>query len=174
VCVIAAIEQAERLGGAGLLGVPAFDAFVWLLDTYARGDLLISLHERLPSVLPNPSIGFLCMCAGLGLLYMSHKRNVASLRRSGRRIVDSGGVEYQKTGPRWVRPVVIVFIVALVAAPLLAVAYSLAYKGNPPDIPTSKLLTSLVKTSRLEIVQTLSDAYIASHPERISAKHLPA
>ena len=58
------MEQVERIGGATLLGVPAFDFFVWALDTYGRGEMLISLHEHLPPVLTNPATSFLCMCGG--------------------------------------------------------------------------------------------------------------
>src|ERR1700676_3197762 len=124
------IEQVERIGGASLLGIPAFDFFVWALDTYARGELLMNLHERLPPVMLNPGVGFLCMCGGLGLLYRSHMKHLASLQRSNRRLVDSRGNEYlADTSPQWLVPVGVVIVIALLATPVLALGFSLAYKG---------------------------------------------
>jgi hypothetical protein len=133
---MASLEQAGRIGGAGLLGIPAFDFFVWALDTYARGDLLMSLHDRLPPLLLNPGIGFLCMCGGLGLLYMAQKRYLASIKESKSSILDSRGKKYSNdSAPRGLIPVSVVFLLALFAAPILSLSYSLAYKGTPPHPP---------------------------------------
>ncbi|HVA18117.1 MAG TPA: hypothetical protein VMV59_10455 [Candidatus Dormibacteraeota bacterium] len=157
------IETTQTAGGAGLLGVPAFDFFVWALDTYARGDLLMSLHEHLPPLLLNPGVGFLCLCGGLGFLYMAHKRQVASLRKqSTKRVVDYSGTEVQSaTKPNWIMPVIAVFLLALIATPILALGYSLAYTGNPPksspapnppSFAYEKTPNALKKTGRQHLV----------------------
>jgi hypothetical protein len=129
-------ERGERIAGAALLGVPAFDFFVWALDTYGRGDLLMNLSGHLPSFLLNPGVGFVCMAAGFGLLYMAERNYFRSLQKSGSRILDSQGQEYVNgPTPRWLVPVGVVFLLALVAAPVLAVTYSLSYRGTPPESP---------------------------------------
>lgn len=128
------LEQTQKLSGASLLGVPAFDFFVWALDTYGRGELLMNLHDQLPPVLVNPAIGFLCTCGGLGLLYMAHRRHVAS-QHANRRVLDHQGNEYlaTQTFHRWLVPVGIAFLLAFIAAPILAVTLTLAYAG--PSVP---------------------------------------
>jgi hypothetical protein len=124
----------ERIGGVGLLGVPTFDFFVWALDTYTRGELLVELHEHLPRFLLNPAFSFLCMCAGLGLLYLSTKRHLQRILATPAKLV--GVDEYRKNEmPGWLLPLLWVFVSAAVITPLLALAYSLAYKGNPPEPP---------------------------------------
>ena len=134
VCIVSAVESAERVSGASLVGVPAFDFFVWALDNYGRGELLVKLHNHLPSILLNPGIGFVCMCAGLGLLYLSYQRQMRQLlAHSARPIVDNSGTEYRPTvKAKWPQVVAIVFLLALVTTPTLAVIYSLAYEGTPP------------------------------------------
>src|SRR5260370_25588191 len=128
---MASLEKAERFGGVGLLGVPTFDFCVWALDTYARGELLVELHEHLPRFLLNPAFVFLCMCSGLGLLYLSHQRQLQRILTEPSQLV--GVDKYRKNEkPGWLLPLVWVFGGALMAAPLLAVVYSLAYKGTPP------------------------------------------
>jgi hypothetical protein len=130
------VEQSERIGGAAFLGVPALDFFVWALDNYARIELLMRIHNQLPSFLVSPTTQFVCLCIGLGLLYLSHKRQlrrVTVAASTERRLVDTSGVEYSTIeNPKWLIPVGIAFGLALVAAPILAIGYSLAYKGTPP------------------------------------------
>jgi len=131
------IERVERIGGATVLGIPAFDFFVWALDTYGRGASLMNLRDRLPAILFSPGIIFLCMCAGLGLLYTAHNRQVEALQKRGI-VFDSSGAEYRRIRrPRWLIPVGVVFALALVVAPLLAVKNTLAYKGTPPKPPST-------------------------------------
>jgi hypothetical protein len=130
------VAQAERIGGAGLLVVPAFDFFVWALDTYARGNLLVSLHDQLPPILLNPGVGFLCMCGGLGLLYMAQEKYLASMQKSSTLIVDSKGNAYAGgSASKWLVPIGVVFLLALLAAPILALTFSLTYRGTPPPSP---------------------------------------
>jgi hypothetical protein len=130
------IEQSERIGGAAFLSIPALDSFIWVLDNYARIELLVKLHDQLPKFLTSPLTSFVCTCVGLILLYLS---NVRQLRRvsetaSRARLVDTSGVEYRSTEkPRWLLPVFISFAFALVTTPVLAIAYSLAYNGPIPD-----------------------------------------
>jgi hypothetical protein len=125
------LEKAERIGGVGLLGVPTFDFFVWALDNYARGELLMNLREQLPTWLVNPAFVFVCMCGGLGLLYLSHQRQLLRILTRPSQLVDVE--QYRdKERPGWLLPLTWVALGALVAAPMLALAYSLAYKGTPP------------------------------------------
>src|SRR5437879_5756944 len=86
------LEKSERFVGAAFLGIPALDAFVWVLDNYARLELLVTLHDRLPHFLTNPVTTFICMCIGLMFLYFSHKEQLNRLSEEGtRKIVDSSG-----------------------------------------------------------------------------------
>lgn len=130
------LEESERYGGAAFLGVPAFDGFIWMLDNYARLELLVKLHDQLPAFLVNPATAFICTCIGLVLLYLSNARQ---LRRVGTtssepRLVDTSETEYRRIErPKWLVPVLIVFALALIATPIMAVGYSLAYKGTPPS-----------------------------------------
>lgn len=129
-------EESERVGGAALLGVPAFDAFVWALDNYARIELLVRLHEHLPPFILSPVTSFVCMCVGLYLLHLSHQKHLKRMtpQPSARALVDTSGMELRALEkPRWVLPVVLVFLLALVATPILAIAYSLTDKG--PSAP---------------------------------------
>jgi hypothetical protein len=130
-------EQSERIGGAALLTVPAFDSFVEILDNYSRLDLLVDLRSHLPPVLLNPVVGFLCLCVGLTLLYFSQARQLKRLAENrGTRLVDTSGVEiYAVEKPKLLLPVLIAFGIALLAAPILAVGYTLSYKGAPPNVP---------------------------------------
>jgi hypothetical protein len=131
---MASLEKTERISGVGLLGVPTFDFCVWALDTYGRGELLMELHGHLPKLLLNPAIAFLCMCAGLGLLYASHKQQLQRILTEPSQLV--GVDKYRKQEkPGWLLPLVLVFAAAVIVAPLLAVAYSVAYKGTPPEPP---------------------------------------
>jgi hypothetical protein len=129
-------EQSERIVGAAFLGVPAFDSFVWLLDNYGRTELLVKLHNHLPPLLLNPGIGFVCMCLGLGLLYLSDSRQLRRVVNSSstrHRILNSSGTEVINVEkPKWLLPVVLSFVTALIATPVVAIAYSLAYKGVAP------------------------------------------
>lgn len=130
---MASLEKAERIGGVGLLGVPTFDFFVWALDNYARGELLVNLREHLPPILLNPVLVFLCMCGGLGLLYLSHQQQLSRILTRSSQLVDVE--QYRgKERPGWLLPLLWVALVALVAAPVLALAYSLAYTGTPPSL----------------------------------------
>jgi hypothetical protein len=128
------LEKVEVAGGAAVLGVPAFEAFVWLLDNFARFDLLMSLQDRLPHLMVNPVTTFACMCIGLWLLLDAHKRQmrrVVSIAQSG--LWDSSGERLVKLEkPTWIRAVAIVFAVAFVLAPIVALAYTLAYRGSTP------------------------------------------
>jgi hypothetical protein len=126
-------ETAERIGGSILLGLPAFEEFVSILDAYARVELLVRLSEHLPSILLNPVTSFVCMCVGLYLLYLSQKEQLKRLSVS--RVLDSSGAAYQNPEkPKWPLPVFIVFVIVAVLTPSLAVGYSLAYKGEPPKV----------------------------------------
>jgi len=90
---MASLEGSERVAGATLLSVPAFDFFVWALDNYARLELAVKLHEALPPLIVSPTTGFVCMCLGLGLLYLSQKAHSARVIESAqmRRVLDSSG-----------------------------------------------------------------------------------
>jgi len=128
---MASLERAERFGGVGLLGVPTFDFFVWALDNYARGELLMNLREQLPPWLLNPACVFGCMCSGLALLYLSHQRQLQRILARPSPLVDVD--QYRsKEHPGWLRPLLWVVVGALIAAPALALAYTLAYKGTVP------------------------------------------
>ncbi len=140
-------EQAERIGGAAFLGVPAFEAFVSILDNYARMELLVKLHDYLPSFMINPVTSFACLCIGLWLLHLSHQKQLKRVNAS--RLLDSTGAEYKKNEKaKWLIPVLVVFLIALIATPILAVGYSLAYKGEPPKplIPPSPPYSAYQKT----------------------------
>ncbi len=128
-------EQTERYGGAAFLGIPAFDGFVWMLDNWARMELLVRLRSYLPPFLVNPGTAFICTCTGLWLLYLSHARQLRRVGEGSRsKLVDTSGTEYQSIEkPGWLIPVAIVFGLALVATPILAIGFSFAYKGNPPS-----------------------------------------
>jgi hypothetical protein len=129
---MASLEKAERFGGVGLLGVPTFDFFVWVLDNYARGELLMNLREQLPPWLLNPAFVFLCMCGGLGLLYLSHQQQLRRILTRASTLVDVE--QYRnKERPGWLLPLLWVALGALIATPVLALAYSLAYKGSTPS-----------------------------------------
>jgi hypothetical protein len=128
-------ERGARTGGAVLVGVPVFVYFVWILDNCARGELLVELHDYLPAFLTNPAFAFLCLCSGLGLLHNAHRRQVAAMLQAhdAARVLTSEGVQYVPTvKPRWIWPVAIVILAALLAAPGLALMFSLAYHGDPP------------------------------------------
>jgi hypothetical protein len=139
------IEQSERICGAVFLSVTAFDSFVWLLDNCGRTELLVKLHSNLPPLMLNPTIQFVCLCFGLSLLYSSDKRQLQRVVNSvstRRRVLDSSRIEIiivEK--PKWLLPVVLSFVFALIITPLLALGYSLSYKGispgpvNPPRPP---------------------------------------
>lgn len=131
VCEMASLEKAERIGGVGLLGVPTFDFFVWALDNYARGELLMNLRAQLPPWLLNPVFVFVCMWGGLGLLYLSHQHQLRRILAQPSPLVDVE--QYRsKERPGWLGPLLWVTLGALVAAPILALAYSLAYQGSMP------------------------------------------
>jgi hypothetical protein len=136
---MALFEQSERIGGATLVGVPIFDFFVWALDNYARMELLVRLHGLLPHFLTSPLTIFLCLCAGLGLLYRSERRYLQRIAENSvnrHRIVDTSGTEIATIEkPSWALPLGVVFLLALIATPIVAVGYSLAYKGVAPKIP---------------------------------------
>jgi hypothetical protein len=145
------LEKSERIVGAVFLGIPALDAFVWLLDTYARLELLVTLHDQLPHFLVSPITTFVCMCVGLGFLYFSDLEQLKRInnRNATQRIVDRTGTEIiSEDKPRWLMPVGVVFLVALIATPLLAVGYTLAYGGAaPPPLALPKpQLIAYVKT----------------------------
>ncbi len=69
-------EEAERIGGFTLLGIPVFDAAVFALDNYARLELLVRLHDAIPPFLANPVFIFICLCIGIALLDRSYKRQI--------------------------------------------------------------------------------------------------
>lgn len=134
-----ALERVEKVGGAALFSIPFFDFFVWALDTYARGLLLMNLQEQLPAILFQPWVPMLCVMGGLGLLYKSHRRHVQHLQVP-RGVLDSYGAEYrQEGGPKWLLPVIIVFLLALVAVPVLSVTKTLGYKGTSPKTPAAPI-----------------------------------
>jgi hypothetical protein len=133
-------EKSERLVGSAFLGVPAFDAFVSLLDNYGRWDLLVNLHDHLPRFLTSPLVTFVCTCIGFGLLYLSHQEQLRRIyeQRNERRLVDTSGAEIiNREKSRMLVPVLIVFLIALLMTPLAAIGFSLAYKGNPPTNPST-------------------------------------
>jgi len=132
------LEKTEAIGGAGLLSVPLFDFFVWAVDTYGRGELLVSLHGHLPSLLLHPLVGFICTITGLGLLYRANKRQIALILEdaSSDRLVDAQGKRYSAAEhSAWLKPMAIFATLAAISAPILAVAYSLKYQGSPPPPP---------------------------------------
>src|ERR1700685_416251 len=130
---MASLEKAERIGGVGLLGVPTFDFFVWALDNYARGELLMNLREQLPTWLLNPAFVFVCMWGGLALLYLSHQQQLRRILARPSQLVEVE--QYRRNEyPGWLLPLLSVSLCALLAAPILALGYSLAYKGSPPEI----------------------------------------
>lgn len=55
------VEKSEEIGGAALVSLPAFNAFVSILDNYARLELLVNLQSRLPSFLFNPFLVLACL-----------------------------------------------------------------------------------------------------------------
>jgi hypothetical protein len=143
---MASLEQAERLGGVGLLGVPTFDFFVWALDNYARGELLMNLREQLPPWLVNPAFVFVCMCGGLALIYLSHQQQLRRILARPSQLVDVE--QYRGTQrPGWLLPLLWVAFGALVAAPVLALAYSLAYKGTAPAPQAHLKVPPICKTA---------------------------
>jgi hypothetical protein len=133
---MASTEQTEGIVGAGLLGVPVFDFFVWALDNYARAELLVRLYALLPSFLTSPVTIFLCLCGGLALLYLSGRRQlqrVATASAATGKLVDTSGTQIATIEkPKWLLPVIVVGVLALIAAPIVTIAYSLAYKGPSP------------------------------------------
>jgi hypothetical protein len=71
------------------------------------------------------------MCAGLGLLYLSHKRQLRRIVSGPSQLI--GVDEYRnRENPGWLSLLGWVFLAALIGAPLLSLGYSLAYKGHPP------------------------------------------
>ena len=171
------LEQSERVSGAAFLGIPAFDAFVWMLDYYARVELLVKLHGELPSFLLNPVTGFVCLCIGLGLLYSSNRRElrrIAESARNQRPLLDTFGTEVHSIEkPMWLLPVLAVFACALVTTPIVAIAYSLAYKGKAPETPTAPRPPDFayVKTEKPKRLGPMSSAHngpIAIAPQGIA------
>lgn len=137
-CALESRERVERFGGVALLGIPTFDFFVGVLDTYGRGELLMNLREQLPSWLLNPAFVFLCMSGGLALLYASHNDQ---LRRIFAMPPLVGVEQYRKKErPGWLLPLLCVAFGALIAAPGLALKYSLAYKGTTPPAPRAHFI----------------------------------
>jgi hypothetical protein len=133
-------ENSERLVGSAFLGVPAFDAFVWLLDNYGRWDLLVNLHDHLPRFLTSPMVTFGCTCIGLWLLHLSHQEQLrrAYEQKNERRLVDTSGTEIiNRERSRILIPVLVAFLIALLITPLAAIGFSLAYKGNQPKYPVT-------------------------------------
>jgi hypothetical protein len=132
---MSAVETSERISGAALLSVPAFEFFVWGLDNYARLELAVKLHDALPPFLLNPATGFICMCLGLALLYVSQREHMARIveaAQTGKVLDSTGKVIGREVTIVWPKTVGIMFFLALIAAAILAIAYSLAYKGMPP------------------------------------------
>ncbi len=166
--VLPSIEQSERVGGAAFLSIPAFDAFVWLLDNYGRTESLVKLHSSLPPWVLNPTLPFVCVCFGLGLLYSAERRQLKRIVNSTstrRRILDSSGAEIINVEkPKWVLPVVLSFVVTLVATPVIAIAYSLANKGVAPGpvIPPRPPFIAYLKTPIPASVHALPQS--PSHP----------
>jgi hypothetical protein len=97
------------------------------------GELLVNLRAHLPPFITSPTFVFVCMWGGLGLLYLSHQQQLHRILTEPSRLV--GVDDYRdKERPGWLLPLSWVTLAALVAAPVLALAYSLAYKGTPPQI----------------------------------------
>jgi hypothetical protein len=131
-------ETSERIGGAAFLTVPAFEGFVSLLDNYARIELLVRLRDYLPTILTSPVTNFVCLCLGLWLLYLSNKEQLkrVSTGANNPSLVDTSGSTIRSTEkPKWLLPVCVGFVLTLLATPIVAVGYSLAYKGAPPRQP---------------------------------------
>src|SRR5580700_3908379 len=130
------IEQSERIGGAAFLGIPIFDFLVSMLDSYSRMEQLVKFHNLLPPVLTSPLTNFICLSIGFVLLYLSSRKQLYRVAQSAsntRRLVDPAGAEIASVEkPKVLLPVVIVFLLALLATPIVAIGYSLAYKGTPP------------------------------------------
>jgi hypothetical protein len=144
---MASVEQAERIGGFTLLGIPVLDSAIFALDNYARVELLVRLHDVLPSFLTNPIFVFVCLCLGIALLDRSYKQQMK--RISSRHSVLVGVDSYRDEkahGLLW--PFLFVCGGIVIATPLLALAYSLAYKGTAPVVrlsPSSP--TSICRTA---------------------------
>jgi len=106
----------------------------------------MNLREQLPAWLMNPAFVFVCMCGGLGLLYLSHQRQLHRILTRPSQLVDVD--QYRaKEHPGWLLPLISVALGALIAAPILAVAYSLAYSGTPPLQSHLQLPPPICKTA---------------------------
>jgi hypothetical protein len=168
VCALS-VENAERIGGVAFLGVPAFEAFTSVLDNYARVELLVRLHDHLPAFLIDPVTSFVCMCFGLWLLHLSHNRQLKRVSASGG-LLDSTGSEYRREEKlKWLVPVLVVFLIALVLVSMLAVGYSLKYKGSPPRVPAAPYppLFALNKTPTSQRGLKTTPPILASAPNGI-------
>jgi hypothetical protein len=125
-------ERAERIGGFTLIGFPVFESAVFFLDNYARLELLVRLRDVLPPFLLNPVFMFVCLCFGIVLLDRSYKQQIKRMADRSSALV---GVEPYRQGK--VRGLVWPFfwmcIGVVLITPLLALAYSLVYKGVPPE-----------------------------------------
>lgn len=126
------IEQAERVSGAAFISVPIFDFIVFVLDNYARLELLVNLRAELPKFLVNPVVGFLCMCIGLCLLQLSHKREIERIFNRPSKLVGVDSYREAKKTTGWLLLLIYISIGLIVTTPLLAVVYSLRYRGMPP------------------------------------------
>lgn len=131
---MASLEKAERLGGFTLLGIPVLDAAVFALDNYARWELLVRLHDALPSFLLNPIFIFGCLCLGIYLLDSSYSHQFERIATKSSSLV---GVEKyrEEKAHGLLRPFLWMCCGVAFVTPLVALAYSLAYKGTPPLIP---------------------------------------
>lgn len=81
---------------------------------------------------------FVCTCVGVALLHFSHQEQLTRIYEgaNSRRLVDTSGTEILKQEKsRSLVPISLVFVVALLATPIAAIAFSLAFKGNPPKNP---------------------------------------
>lgn len=166
-----AVERSERLGGVTLLGVPVFDLFVQLLDIYARGELLVRFYRLLPPFLTSPGTIVLCLFIGIALTYDSHRRQLRNVaEKSGTHLFDSSGAAITPIEkPNWALPLVIVCIVALIAALIVGVSYSLAYTGPLPDksVPPGPPKFAYVRATSPRSVEraTIPSLHIEQHSE---------
>lgn len=165
-------ETSERIGGAAFLSIPAFDAFVSVLDNYGRIDLLLNLRSQLPPFLFNPVTVFVCLCIGLGLLYRSSARQLKRLAESAQHsLVDTSGVAIStREKPKWLIPVLVIFAFVLLATPILAITYSVRSEGptpHSPELPSPPFFAYL-KTPPKPMVQPPKPQIVAIAPNGIA------
>jgi hypothetical protein len=83
---------------------------------------------------------FGCMCIGLLLIHSSYKKQLDRIYEDNntRRLVDTTGTEiHSREKPQILIPILVVFLIALLITPIVAVSYSLANEGERPKYPAT-------------------------------------